>query len=623
MANGQENFDIPIQTRPRRNAVFINEFTDVEASKRAAELVNDVYEHVMKKTPGFKHRIVHGARTFCHTDVKNNARSQVGHVVGIGFAVAAAASVAAIPVTGGISFIGPALVGLGAWGAKKGLAECMHSYMKRQIKLAIRGEHWPTSPIDNKTTSLSMDMVNALIYDMTALKKNYQAYKKDKKEKALSFKELRDDAIANFSSLSKERANVRYKIGPWKTDPYKKVRIRIARLLYYSNWLLAYLTLHEEETRKKVEEAAREMEALFDQVIRQVHYAGNHIKCEKTHICYGPAFNSLRKRSIPAAQHQTDIDAAMRIFQNPAAINRLQQKEELILPDVAEEMIEAGLKVDDSLKEKAITKLGEGTELAADFYGFVAGFRGSQFLAIQTDSPEAGTAEADSIALLLEATGAAKSIYEGKYSEAALIASMSMVREGASMGATRAGGALTKLLGEGVGAGMAGNAVTALINETIGIAISKTKESVTVNRPVLKSVHKMLGQTVAGKPPDIDEEFAHLKTKDDPGVMNRLMQKISFHYPHLIGNYAKQLHTYSEKINQRVQNREPTFVSCREACEVVKRMMKVHRYAEKLELHIALLRMAILYIRNDIYLHDVNKNIGNNAVSNAIGNEQL
>lgn len=605
------------QTRPRSNAVFVKEMTDAAASQRAGELVNDVYEHVMKGTPGFKHRILHGGRTFVHTDVKNNARSQVGHVAGIGLAVAAAASV---PFTAGLTVAGPVLVGLGAWGFKKGMTACMHSYMKRQVKQAVRKEHWPTAPLDSKTTALSVDMLNSFVYDLDELKKDYQNYQKawkKKKRNPLSFEAMRDQAIANFGNLSKQRAN--HAVG-WGPDPYTKVCIRIARLIYYGNWLMIYLTLLEKEAAGRVEHASENMKGLFEQIIHQVHWTGNHQKCHQ--VCYRPKFEELQVRSIPAAQHQVDVDNALRVLKNPASLERLQPKQELRIPSPDEQQVESMLTPEGKGKLETIEEnpfveaFQEGAEFNAGYSGDLVA---SNLAGTPTDSPDLNTLQADLITEAFEAANVVNSLAQKNYSEAVLTASLAAVREGASIGATRAGAAVSTMLSNA----SAGNAVTALINESVGVAIDKTKESFTYNRPVLKSVESMLHTSVSGEPPNVDQEIAKLLKKGQKGVMDRLIRKVNFHYPYLIGTYAKEAHAYAQKIAQRIQARRLAFASCTEACEVVKRMVKIHRYAGKLHLHISLLRAGIRSILAGIYLEGAKPPIGNEAISSAIGNKQL
>lgn len=606
------------QTRPRSNAVFVTEVTDAKAAERARELVNDVFEHVMKGSPGYKHRIVHGARTFVHTDVKNNARSQVGHVAGIGIAVAAAASV---PFTAGLTMVVPALIGLSAWGLKKGLNAGNHSYMKKQIKQAIRDGHWPTTPLDGKTTTLSVDMLNSLVYDLGELKKDYRNYQKaiqKKKGNVLSFEAMREKAIADFEQLSKQRANPAFGSGP---DPRAKVCIRIARLIYYGNWLLLYLAIFEKEVQANVERAAEPMKGLFEQIVRQVHWGGNHGKCGN--VCYGPSFDQLQTRSIPKAQHGAAVDVAMRVLENPAALERLQPKKELKIVSPDEQQIEAKLTPEKSdwLEKVEENSLVEAFREAAEFdAGYAGNFVASNLAGNPTASPELNTVQADLITGAFEIANISKSLIQKNYSEAILTASLAGVREGASIGATRAGAAFGTMLSNA----SAGNAVTALINETVGIAIDKTKESFTYNRPVLKSVETMLNGSVMGEQPKVDEEIAKLLEKGQKGVMDRLIRKVNFHYPGLIGEYAKEAHSYAAKFEQRIQGGKVPIASCTEACRAVKRMVKVNRYAGKLHLHIALLRSGIRIILEGVYgAKPITGGPSNEKIFNSITNEML
>jgi hypothetical protein len=605
------------QTRPRSNAVFVTEVTDAKAAERARELVNDVFEGVMKNAPGFTHRVVHGGRTFVHTDVRNNARSQVGHVAGVGIAVAAAASV---PFTAGLSVVAPVLIGLSAWGFKKGLSACMHSHMKKQVKQAIRGGHWPTAPLDEKTTALSMDMLNSFVYDLDELKKDYQNYKKTAKKKkasALSFEAMREQAMGNFDHFSKQRANYGLIGGP---DAYTKVCVRIARLVYYGNWLLIYLKIFEKEANGKVERAAEQMKGLFEQIVRQVHWGGNHQKC--ANVCYGPSFDQLLTRSIPEAQHRAEIEAAMRVLDNPAALERLRPKQELRIVSPDEQQIDSLLTPENpDLLEKFENNAGveafkEATEFEA---GYAGNFVASTLAGNPTDSSDLNTMQADLITEAFEVANVSKSLIQKNYSQAILDASLMGAREAASIGATRAGAAVGTMLNNA----SAGNAVTALINETVGIAIEKTKESFTYNRPVLKSVETMLNGSVAGEQPKVDQEIATLLEKGKKGVMDRLLRKVNFHYPYLVGKYAKEAHAYVAKFEQRIQGGRLPIASCTEACEAVKRVVKIHRYAGKLHLHLALLRSGIQSILAGIYLEGAKPVTGNKAVFDSITNESL
>ncbi|EDN71968.1 hypothetical protein BGS_0850 [Beggiatoa sp. SS] len=148
--------------------------------------------------------------------------------------------------------------------------------------------------------------------------------------------------------------------------------------------------------------------------------------------------------------------------------------------------------------------------------------------------------------------------------------------------------AIKKTAGEIVSGGV-GKAITICVES----AIARTQESFKYNRPILNKVTAVLHLPLDETQAQLDKDVIELLKKGKNEVLMRLLSKVNYHYPIRYTDKATKLKEDLERIQGRINKKQPGFTSCKEAYKVVRHLLKINRYAEKHLLHIALLNSSL------------------------------
>ncbi|MBF0224998.1 MAG: hypothetical protein HQK76_06040 [Desulfobacterales bacterium] len=585
--------------------VVVEAIEDRKALQRTHELFNDVYEYINNEAQKtVKHRVKNSIRTFIHTDLKNPvAGGKVGgFVTKVGVAVGVSVAVAAIAATGPVGIGIAAAAALITWGAKKGVAQVQHDLSKKKVIQTIRTQEPQAHNINSQTQEIAVAMLDALVYDLGELPKDYKAYVKSLPKPQSGTTAVNAIPLIDFineikrlggssSPYVKKRANPslfrRAFTSESKPNPHDKVRIRVSRIFYYFDWLDTYLYTMGDEAADHTQKTADSIENLVLNIKQQVHYTGSHLHCHLNNLCYGPDDSHLQVTVVSSQVSgvpQTVLDKLEEVNKKPAKLQQLTRPPTSVtaLDEDEENRIDTALEKVTGAMESGFGETINGALTSDSFVQDVLG--------IAEDDLEGGFFVGETKALATSGLNVISSLRQGDKGGALLEGSTTVISTGAKYGIKQATSGMSTVLGAGVG--------TAL-TECVDAAVDRVKESFKYNRPVLNKVTSLLQMNATEQQTQIDSDIRELLKKGKPEVMMRLIMKITFHYPRRFGDQATKFKTDLQTIDTRLGNRLPPFENCKQAYKSMSHLLKINRYAEKHLLHIALLTTALEILKKE------------------------
>ncbi|MEK8019192.1 MAG: hypothetical protein VSS75_020165 [Candidatus Parabeggiatoa sp.] len=582
---------------------LVEEIRDKNAEKRSQELFSDVY-NVVNGTGTLKHRIKNSIRTFIHTDLTNSMAhtNMLGFSTNLTVGVGIAVAVAAIGATGPIGMLVVATGAIITWAAKKTFEIAKHSKMKQKVIDTIRsGAEFPTK-ITKENQPIADAMLGSLVYDLGEFVKDYKNCVDSRltlNNQPIDFTPAKIAAVIHLVSEqeisgvgnAKKRANPgllrRVFTSEYKPDSFSRLKIRVARILYYFQWLRAYLDTYANEATSHLEQIASNSDNLMERIKNQVHYTGNHVMCPND-FCYGPSGQDITVTQ-KSAQSLGVSDAFAKhyaeIIGNKAKFDKLMQKKSGPLPQLEEEN-------EDSLDQC----LAKSTEiLEHDFTGIINEavtsdpFKTMVGAMTKEDNNFGGYVIDEGLEGVTLGVKTIANLKQGNKNEAIIDGAGHMGKLGVKYGIVNPlENAIKETAGEIVSGGV-GKAITICVES----AIARTQESFKYNRPILNKVTAVLHLPLDETQAQLDKDVIELLKKGKNEVLMRLLSKVNYHYPIRYTDKATKLKEDLERIQGRINKKQPGFTSCKEAYKVVRHLLKINRYAEKHLLHIALLNSSL------------------------------
>lgn len=556
--------------RSRSNAIIHTEATaqDIAARQRLRSMFDDI-EHQVRNNNALA-QVWHSFRTFRRTDLSIGKVGEVAFNVSTsaGKSLVVGVAVAPLAATGpfGLAAIATAAaIGVTFWGIGK-LLNLEHHQTKLETKQTIKTIADLT--IQNNSDfrfnecseihTIASSVLNSMIYDMDVYLKLLS-----ETGNLPVWDEVAKMPHPTIWQLAKENidSSMAWVVG--RDTSQEAMRQRAARLWCYRTWMRTYVAM----LRENLEKRSRELEShrggnINAQLEAQVGLLGNHGSCQK---CYGPQQSQIRILQGHRAPSYDKVVTPQRKLVNANEANSVAEAARERSNDIASHALSG------QLATAANSALNNASSTAASWSPF------SHFQQVVI----AGTAKNT------KRRRAGAMIQAGGSSAGTLVAKPAKDLASNSIGAV-SGAAAAAAAAAGV-VGAIGGAIGAIASEAAG----RLKNSVVINRPILKAVHARLGVNATME--TMDDDVRQLLDNGKVEVLTRVLTKVAHHYPKLI---SEKVTAVSEQL-KRLDSASPTqeapsrFQSCDDMAMFIRRTSKVDRYIEKLNIHLALLEAGI------------------------------